>query len=418
MSQNQLATIPATVETMPSATDDESQVVERFMEASRDLVPNVQITLAKRIIRPGTNKVVCLAAKTSIPLHDDEVASVSDLALRLSDGTNVALSLSFFNDQGVEYATPLKRYVYSPADYNKKNRSHLGLVLMGMAAVFMAATPALNSKPYMTFYNYASHPAAALSSKDAIKPFAALATGAAVKFGPPVPSVFKGSSKSQTKSSAKYRQSGSHAKSSHQLTPVAESHGQALVPPPPPTPWVSSFGPLPVFDPRSFAGTGTAAAGPVSNAKADAAKSEPVSKSEAKNTSASANTNARKATEPVKAAESLKAPESPTKAAAAAAKFATPQTKNSVSERSAAVERATATEKVLSPTAKTAVPEKPVVIEKAQPSDDVSIIETKTYRPHASNFWPSSTGQASAPTPEDSTPMQLERIVPPSRDNF
>ncbi|HEY9755014.1 MAG TPA: hypothetical protein V6C97_07635 [Oculatellaceae cyanobacterium] len=418
MSQNQLATIPATVETMPSATDDESQVVERFMEASRDLVPNVQITLAKRIIRPGTNKVVCLAAKTSIPLHDDEVASVSDLALRLSDGTNVALSLSFFNDQGVEYATPLKRYVYSPADYNKKNRSHLGLVLMGMAAVFMAATTTLNSKPYMTFYNYASHPAAALSSKDAIKPLAALATGAAVRFGPPVPSVFKGPFKSQAKSSIKYKQSGNHTKSSHQSSPAAESHGQTLVPPPPPTPWVSSFGPLPVFDPRSLAGTGTAAAtaGIVTNAKADAAKSEPVSKSEAKN-AASASANARKAAESAKAAESLKGPEASTKTTTAA-KSATPQTKNSVSEKPAAVERSAVTEKALPAATKMAAPEKPVADEKAQPSDDVSIIETKTYRPHASNFWPSSAAQASAPAPGDSTPMQLERIVPPSRDNF
>ena len=141
MSYNQQALI--------SAPDDEVRVVDSFMEASRELNPTVQVTLAKRIIRPGSNKVLCLAARTSVPLNEDEMASVSDLALRLSDGTNVKLSLSFFNDEyGVApiseqpalkaIAAPSAPYIsmsrsffdpnrYTP--YQSRNESKLGMAI-------------------------------------------------------------------------------------------------------------------------------------------------------------------------------------------------------------------------------------------------------------------------------------------------
>lgn len=75
-----------------------------------DLDSTVQVTLAKRILLSGSNRVVCLGASTSVPISENEQASVSDLALRLSDGTNVALSLKFFND---DYAGGFTRQTVS-----------------------------------------------------------------------------------------------------------------------------------------------------------------------------------------------------------------------------------------------------------------------------------------------------------------
>lgn len=79
------------------ATEEQSRSVA-VEPVGTDLSPTVQVSLAKRIIHPKTNKVVCLAAQTTVPIAEDELASVSDLALRLSDGTNVRLSMSFFDD--------------------------------------------------------------------------------------------------------------------------------------------------------------------------------------------------------------------------------------------------------------------------------------------------------------------------------
>ena len=111
---------------VPDATADEALVVDRFIEASRDLVPSVQISLAKRIVSADSKQVMCLAAHTSVPLHPSDASSVSDLALKLSDGTNVRLSLKFFNDAlssaGGEYI-PLTRNLYDPNRYEVKNRS-------------------------------------------------------------------------------------------------------------------------------------------------------------------------------------------------------------------------------------------------------------------------------------------------------
>src|SRR5271156_2157003 len=67
-----------------------------------DLSNSVQITLAKRVIKPGSDKAICLAAQTSIPISDDKISSVSNLVLKLADGTKVALSLSFFNDEAAQ----------------------------------------------------------------------------------------------------------------------------------------------------------------------------------------------------------------------------------------------------------------------------------------------------------------------------
>ena len=73
-----------------------------------DLSNSVQITLAKRVIKPGSDKAMCLAAQTSIPISDDEISSVSNLGLKLADGTKVAFSLSFFNGEAAQNVTPMR----------------------------------------------------------------------------------------------------------------------------------------------------------------------------------------------------------------------------------------------------------------------------------------------------------------------
>jgi hypothetical protein len=120
----------------PSAEED--ALVQRFVEASREMAPTIQVTLAKRIVRPGSNRVVCLAARTSVPLSDDEAASVSDLALRLSDGTNVVLSLSFFNDTEYSDAITLSRSVFTPERYSARSDSKLGVVLVALAIIALS----------------------------------------------------------------------------------------------------------------------------------------------------------------------------------------------------------------------------------------------------------------------------------------
>lgn len=146
-------------QTLVAPPDEEVRVIDSFLEASREINPTVQVTLAKRIVRPGSNKVLCLAARTSVPLNEDEMASVSDLALRLSDGTNVKLSLSFFNDEygmvPVSEPQPVHRAIAGPSapyismsrsffdpsrytPYQSRNESKLGMavftVILGITA--------------------------------------------------------------------------------------------------------------------------------------------------------------------------------------------------------------------------------------------------------------------------------------------
>ncbi|HEY9871170.1 MAG TPA: hypothetical protein V6D08_18545 [Candidatus Obscuribacterales bacterium] len=117
---------------------EEDALVQRFIDASREIAPTVQVTLAKRIVRPGSNRVVCLAARTSVPLSDDEAASVSDLALRLSDGTNVVLSLSFFNDTEYSDCLSLARSEFNPQRYSVRSESRLGAVLVALAIIALS----------------------------------------------------------------------------------------------------------------------------------------------------------------------------------------------------------------------------------------------------------------------------------------
>ncbi len=388
MSENQLLTVPAVQ--LPE-DDGENQLVERFMEASRDLVPSVQITLAKRIIRPGSNKVICLAAKTSIPLRDDELASVSDLALKLSDGTNVALSLSFFNDGGGEYS-PLKRYVYSPADYKKKNGSSLGFVLIGMGMVFVAGSFALINKQYVNALPPLARNAglAQIASiagigftKETAKPIADAAVKAGAKSAAATAAVTAPSTTSVSSSTkhegtraasvkgsnwfSKFKSGSSHSHSAKAATPgntFHEAHGQTLVPPPPPTtPYIMPYGSqIPFFDPRAGYHQ------PPQNVETQKTPSVKAQKS-ADAVKTASNKSAEPKSSEQKIQQAQKAPELKVVPAIDAADMRV----------------------------------------QSQPQD-VSIIEPKIYRTRDTAYWPAT---QTAPTPGgDSSNIQLERIVP------
>src|SRR5271163_409179 len=114
------STLPAneTLELPAKAVDDlpavESSVVQQFVETSTGMIPGLQVSLAKRVVLPGSRRVLCMAAHTSVPLHEDEISSVSELALRLSDGTSCLLSLQFFNDTVAGAYAPYRGFFQDP----------------------------------------------------------------------------------------------------------------------------------------------------------------------------------------------------------------------------------------------------------------------------------------------------------------
>src|SRR5262249_28096730 len=121
------------------------------------MTPGIQVRLAKRFVRPGSNKITCLAAQTSVPLHDDELASVSNLALKLSDGTNVVMSLSFFDD-AAGIAPPVltaNRSVINPNLYEiKTDSARLSKVLIAMALGGFLGCWLSVQKPFADFHNF------------------------------------------------------------------------------------------------------------------------------------------------------------------------------------------------------------------------------------------------------------------------
>lgn len=124
---------------IPSPTEGDSRSIS--VEPTRtDIASTMQVSLAKRIIQPGTNKVVCLAAQTTVPMEDDDIASVSDLALRLSDGTNVKVSMSFFNDValGADFAETTGRRFYDPDWYDNHRATDSSGRLWLVFAAFLA----------------------------------------------------------------------------------------------------------------------------------------------------------------------------------------------------------------------------------------------------------------------------------------
>lgn len=120
---------------VPSPSEMNFGMTESYVDDKHGgMAPGVQIRLAKRFVRPGSKKVTCLAAQTTVPLHDDERASVSNLALKLSDGTNVVLSLSFFEDAEAPAmeAMPVGEAFSAPTLSKPKADWSLGKVLIAM----------------------------------------------------------------------------------------------------------------------------------------------------------------------------------------------------------------------------------------------------------------------------------------------
>jgi hypothetical protein len=232
---------------VPEPTAEESTVINRFIQASRDIVPTVQISLAKRIIHPGSNRVVCLAAHTSVPLHPDEAASVSDLALRLSDGTNVRLSLSFFNDGTFTPEFPLpqpyQRTIYDPNKYESTHSSRLPaafltlLLAVGAGAWFAPNSPLRQMMPM---------PPVVKASSPSAKPVATVSPASVPTIAPQSaqpaaePTEVKTASAPVHKKGRKQKLSAGHA-SSHSA-PSGAAKEMGLVPPPPPTPWTFAPG--------------------------------------------------------------------------------------------------------------------------------------------------------------------------------
>lgn len=109
-------------------------------------VPTVDVKLARRVVYPGSNKVMCLAASTSVPLDESELASITDLKLRLDDGTNVVLSLNCFNDgmatpplalasgRGTAGFITMTPSFFDPDRYKVKSDSRLSMTLLMMFA--------------------------------------------------------------------------------------------------------------------------------------------------------------------------------------------------------------------------------------------------------------------------------------------
>jgi len=115
---------------------EETHLVNKFIDRSQTIIPGLQVTLAKRVVVPGSRRVLCMAAHTSVPISDNELSSVSELALRLSDGTSCLLSLKFFNDtmdSGFVNANP---FIYDPERYEAVHgQSNLGVAILAVAFV-------------------------------------------------------------------------------------------------------------------------------------------------------------------------------------------------------------------------------------------------------------------------------------------
>lgn len=152
MTKNQLTVPEASEEQHEIARRDE--LVQQVLDDPRELAPSVQVRFAKRVGRPGNSRVMMMDAQTSGPIGDEGEDSESKLALRLADGTNVQLSLSFFNENQPALAgvggggggrrttfTPFNSYVYEPRTYsvNERESSKLPAIMLSMAFMLGAA---------------------------------------------------------------------------------------------------------------------------------------------------------------------------------------------------------------------------------------------------------------------------------------
>jgi hypothetical protein len=251
--------------TVPETSNEQIALVQQILDDPRELAPSVQVRFAKRVGRPGASRVMLMDAQTSGPIADEDEESISNLALRLADGTNVQLSLSFFNDNqpalagasmggGGRRATfaPFNTYVYEPRSYTiHKNESKLPLIMMTTAIVLAAGCYGLITGP---FSNYLQTKAAKPVTATAIPktaPKAAPIKVATIHAAPkivhepipaPPPMTFEVSNPFKTgskKISSGTRTSRTHIQSQSSRTGHS-SRNEMFVPPPPPMTFASA----------------------------------------------------------------------------------------------------------------------------------------------------------------------------------
>ncbi len=142
MTKNQL--------TVPEVSDERDELLQQVLDNPRELAPSVQVRFAKRVGRPGNSRVMMMDAHTSGPIGEDGEDSESKLALRLADGTNVQLSLSFFNENQPALAgvggsgggrrtnfAPFTSYVYEPRTYSVHERESTKLPAIMLSMAFL-----------------------------------------------------------------------------------------------------------------------------------------------------------------------------------------------------------------------------------------------------------------------------------------
>jgi hypothetical protein len=177
MTNNQL-TVP---ETSEESNVQSNLLLQQVLDNPGELAPSVQVRFAKRVGRPGASRVMMMDAQTSGPMGEQDEESESKLALRLADGTNVQLSLSFFNDNQPALAnvggggrrpnfTPFNTYVYEPRTYTiHKSESKLPLIMMTTAIVLGATCYGLITGPLSNYFqSKATKSTTSVAAKEAV----------------------------------------------------------------------------------------------------------------------------------------------------------------------------------------------------------------------------------------------------------
>ncbi|MBI2812316.1 MAG: hypothetical protein HYX67_16010 [Candidatus Melainabacteria bacterium] len=285
MTKNQL--------TVPEVSDERDELVQQVLDNPRELAPSVQVRFAKRVGRPGNSRVMMMDAQTSGPIGEEGEDSESKLALRLADGTNVQLSLSFFNENQPALAgaggggrrtnfAPFNTYVYEPRTYSihERDSNRLPAIMVSMAFMLGAACygvffltgqvhdqfallpkkelskPAVAAKPAPVKAAAKVLPVAHASAKAANEP---------VPVAPPITLSEIAPTKTNTKKSfAKAARSHEQMQVTHSshsprgeffvpppppMTFDSPRTAKGFVPPPPPTPYMVSTGVPAAFDP-------------------------------------------------------------------------------------------------------------------------------------------------------------------------
>jgi hypothetical protein len=233
---------------------EENTLVNQFIDRSQTIIPGLQVTLAKRVVMPGSRRVLCMAAHTSVPISDNELSSVSELALRLSDGTSCLLSLKFFNDTMDGGFTNANPFIYDPQRYETVHgQSNLGVAILATAFVAITGYYYAISNSVMANMHASHTPVIHKSASHSViaTPKVVQSSAAPPKNLVPeakvAPARATNAKTSVVKTSVAHKSSSSHAKTNYsEYAEPARSSG--FVPPPPPMP----VSPLPYNPAMSF----------------------------------------------------------------------------------------------------------------------------------------------------------------------